>query len=75
MTTMTAPLNRAALNAQITSHKNLSYFSGLSESMLEDLKSQVLRYMIGLDEHQMLEILEDLDRGQHRGFRVRLAQG
>lgn len=75
MTTMTAPLNRATLNAQITSHKNLSYYDGLSESMLEDLKKQVLRSMIGLDEQEMLEILKDLDRGQYRGFRVRLTQG
>jgi len=73
MTTMTAPLDRATINAQITSHKNLSYYRFLSESQLEDLKKQVLREMVGLDESQMLEILNNLDKGV--GFRHKLVQG
>ena len=73
MTTMTAPLDRTTLNAQITSHKNLSYYHYLSESELEDLKKQVLHSMIGLDVYEMQEILNNLDKGV--GFRHRLVQG
>jgi hypothetical protein len=69
---MTLP-NRTALNAQITSHKNLSYYGFLSEDQLENLKKQVLREMVGLDESQMQEILNNLDKGV--GFRHKLVQG
>ena len=72
MTTMTRP-NRTTLHAQITSHKNLSYYGFLSEDQLEDLKKQVLREMVGLDESQMQEILNNLDKGV--GFRHKLVQG
>ena len=72
MTTTTLP-NRTTLNAQIISHKNLSYYRFLSEDQLEDLKKQVLREMVGLDESQMQEILNNLDKGV--GFRHKLVQG
>jgi len=71
--TTTAILNRTTLNAQITSHKNLSYNGGLCESRLEELKKQVLRSMISMDEHEMLEVLKNLDKGI--GFRWKLTQG
>ena len=74
MQTISRPVpDRATLNVQITSHKNLSYYAGLTEYQLDSLRKQVLSEMIGLDVYQMEVILDNLNKGL--GFRMRLVQG